>query len=103
MLIANAVSAPALARASIGNNDHSVTLTMQGRDSLAERFSLLAQETPRRRVDLELRMLDVTLSAFFLLVSLPLTVPIGIANLLSPGGRSSTAASASAVADECSR
>ena len=75
-----------MARASIGNNDHPVTLTMQGRDSLAERFSLLAQETPdRRRVDLELRMLDVTLSAFFLLVSLPLTVPIGIANLLSSG------------------
>ena len=74
-----------LARASIGNNDHPVTLTMQGRDSLAERFSLLAQETPRRRVDLELRMLDVILSAFFLLVSLPLTVPIGIANLLSSG------------------
>jgi lipopolysaccharide/colanic/teichoic acid biosynthesis glycosyltransferase len=59
---------------------------MQGRDSLAERFSRLAQETPdRRRVDLELRTLDVILSAFFLLVSLPVTVPIGIANLLSSG------------------
>jgi lipopolysaccharide/colanic/teichoic acid biosynthesis glycosyltransferase len=59
---------------------------MQGRDSLAERFSRLAQETPdRRRVDLELRMLDITLSAFLLLVSLPLTVPIGIANLLGSG------------------
>jgi lipopolysaccharide/colanic/teichoic acid biosynthesis glycosyltransferase len=63
-----------------------VTPTTQGRDSLAERFSRLAQETPdRRRVDLELRTLDVILSAFFLLVSLPLTVPIGIANLLSSG------------------
>jgi lipopolysaccharide/colanic/teichoic acid biosynthesis glycosyltransferase len=59
---------------------------MQGHDSLAERFSRLAQETPdRRRVDLELRTLDVILSAFFLLVSLPLTIPIGIANLLSSG------------------
>jgi lipopolysaccharide/colanic/teichoic acid biosynthesis glycosyltransferase len=59
---------------------------MQGRDTLAERFSRLAQETPdSRRVDLELRTLDVTLSAFFLLVSLPLTIPIGIANLLSSG------------------
>ena len=72
--------------ASIGNNYNSVTLTLQGRDSLAERFSRLAQETPdRRRVDLELRTLDVTLSALFLLVSLPLTVPIGIANLLGSG------------------
>src|SRR5215475_7982521 len=59
---------------------------MRGSDSLAERFSHLAQETPdSRRVDLELRTLDVTLSAVFLLVSLPLTVPIGIANLLSSG------------------
>jgi lipopolysaccharide/colanic/teichoic acid biosynthesis glycosyltransferase len=59
---------------------------MQGHDSLAERFSRLAQATPdRRRVDLELRTLDVILSAFFLLVSLPLTLPIGIANLLSSG------------------
>jgi lipopolysaccharide/colanic/teichoic acid biosynthesis glycosyltransferase len=59
---------------------------MQGHDSLAERFSRLAQETPdRRRVDLELRTLDIILSAFFLLVSLPLTIPIGIANLLSSG------------------
>ena len=33
-------------------------------DSLAERFSRLAQETPdRRRVDLELRTLDLLLSA----------------------------------------
>jgi lipopolysaccharide/colanic/teichoic acid biosynthesis glycosyltransferase len=57
-----------------------------GSDSLAERFSRLAQETPdRRRVDLELRLLDVVLSAFFLLVSLPLAIPIAIANLVSSG------------------
>src|SRR5262245_15210011 len=59
---------------------------MHGSETLADRFSQLAQETPDlRRVDLELRMLDVTLSAFFLLVSLPLTIPIGIANLVSSG------------------
>jgi lipopolysaccharide/colanic/teichoic acid biosynthesis glycosyltransferase len=59
---------------------------MQGSDRLAERFSRLARETPdRRRVDLELRTLDVTLSAFFLLATLPLTVPIALANLLSSG------------------
>ena len=85
-LIANAVSHRAPARASIGNNYHSVTLTMQGRDTFAERFSRLAQETPdRRRVDLELRTLDVVLSASFLLITLPLTIPIGIANLVSSG------------------
>jgi lipopolysaccharide/colanic/teichoic acid biosynthesis glycosyltransferase len=57
-----------------------------GGDSLAERFSRLAQETPdRRRVDLELRLLDVVLAASLLLLSLPLTVPITVANLLSSG------------------
>ncbi len=59
---------------------------MQGDKSLAERFSRLAQDTPdRRRVDLELRTLDILLSAFFLLISLPLTIPIGIANLVTSG------------------
>jgi lipopolysaccharide/colanic/teichoic acid biosynthesis glycosyltransferase len=59
---------------------------MQGHDSLAERFSRLAQETPdRRRVDLELRTFDVILSAFFLLVTLPLTASIAIASLFSSG------------------
>ena len=57
-----------------------------GGNSLAERFSRLAQETPdSRRVDFELRLLDVSLSTFLLLVTLPLTVPIGIANMLSSG------------------
>ena len=59
---------------------------MQGDKSLAERFSRLAQDTPdRRRVDLELRTLDIFLSALFLLVSLPLTIPIAIANLVTSG------------------
>ena len=59
---------------------------MQGDKSLAERFSRLAQDTPdRRRVDLELRTLDILLSAFFLLISLPLTIPIGIANFVTSG------------------
>ena len=64
-----------------------MTLTVQGTgESLAERFSRLAQETPdRRRVDLELRTLDILLSAFFLLISLPLTIPIAIANLVTSG------------------
>jgi lipopolysaccharide/colanic/teichoic acid biosynthesis glycosyltransferase len=60
---------------------------MQGTgESLAERFSRLAQETPdRRRVDLELRTLDILLSGIFLLISLPLTIPIAIANLATTG------------------
>ena len=64
-----------------------MTLIVQGTgESLAERFSRLAQETPdRRRVDLELRTLDILLSAFFLLISLPLTIPIAIANLVTSG------------------
>ena len=42
---------------------------MQGRDSLAERFSRLAQETPDRRwVDLEIRLLDIVLSFVFLVL-----------------------------------
>ena len=64
-----------------------MTLIVQGTgESLAERFSRLAQETPdRRRVDLELRTLDILLSALFLLISLPLTIPIAIANLVTSG------------------
>jgi lipopolysaccharide/colanic/teichoic acid biosynthesis glycosyltransferase len=59
---------------------------MQGDKSLAERFSRLAQDTPDgRRVDLELRTLDIFLSAFFLLISLPLTFAIAIANLATSG------------------
>ena len=51
----------------IGKNYNSVTLTMQGGESLAERYSRLAQETPdRRRVDFELRALDLFLSSVFL-------------------------------------
>ncbi|TMK78938.1 MAG: sugar transferase [Actinobacteria bacterium] len=63
-----------------------MSLTMQGSSSLAERYSQLAQETPdRRRVDLELRALDVLLSALFLVVSLPLALPIGLASLFTSG------------------
>jgi lipopolysaccharide/colanic/teichoic acid biosynthesis glycosyltransferase len=70
----------------IGNNYNPVSLTMQGTESLAERYSRLAQEAPdRRRVDFELRTLDVFMSALFVLLSLPLAVPIGIAILLSSG------------------
>lgn len=59
---------------------------MQGGDSLAERYSRLAQETPdRRRVDFELRALDILLSSLFLILSLPLAVPIGVGIALTSG------------------
>jgi lipopolysaccharide/colanic/teichoic acid biosynthesis glycosyltransferase len=59
---------------------------MQGRDSLAERYSRLAQELPdRRRVDFELRALDIVLSSLFLILSLPLAVPIGVGIALTSG------------------
>ncbi len=60
---------------------------MQGGESLAERYSRLAQEMPdRRRVDFELRALDLLLSSVFLVVSLPLAIPIGLA-LVATSGR----------------
>ena len=56
-------------------------------ESIAERYSRLAREgADGRGVDVALRTLDVTLAAFFLLVSLPLTVPIGLL-LLGTSGR----------------
>jgi lipopolysaccharide/colanic/teichoic acid biosynthesis glycosyltransferase len=45
-------------------------------ESFIERFTTLTQATPRRGHDGVLRALDVFFSASFLLVTLPLTVPI---------------------------
>ena len=53
--------------------------------SLAERYSRLARESPRRSRDVALRVLDVVLAALFLVVSLPLTVPIALVILLTSG------------------
>ena len=59
---------------------------MQGGGSLAERYSRLAQELPdRRRVDFELRALDILLSSLFLILALPLAIPIGLGILLTSG------------------
>jgi lipopolysaccharide/colanic/teichoic acid biosynthesis glycosyltransferase len=55
-------------------------------ESLAERYSRLARETPgRRSVDLSLRTLDVLLSGLFLLASAPLTVAIALALVATSG------------------
>ncbi|MEP6909191.1 MAG: sugar transferase [Actinomycetota bacterium] len=60
--------------------------TMQGGDSLAERYSQLAQELPdRRRVDFELRALDILFSSIFLVVALPFAIPIGVVILATSG------------------
>ncbi len=59
---------------------------MQGGASLAERYSRLAQEMPdRRRVDFELRALDILLSTLFLVVALLIAVPIGVGIALTSG------------------
>jgi undecaprenyl-phosphate glucose phosphotransferase len=54
-------------------------------DSLTRRFAELTQASPARRRDAVLRALDIVLSAFFLLASLPLTVPIALLILATSG------------------
>jgi lipopolysaccharide/colanic/teichoic acid biosynthesis glycosyltransferase len=54
-------------------------------DSFIQRFSALSEATPRRGRDLLLRALDIVLSAFFLLVSLPLTVAIALLLVVASG------------------
>ena len=50
-------------------------------DTLTHRFSELTEASEARPRDAVLRTLDILLSAFFLLVSLPLSLPIAIAIL----------------------
>jgi lipopolysaccharide/colanic/teichoic acid biosynthesis glycosyltransferase len=54
-------------------------------DSLTRRFSELTQASPARPRDAVLRALDILLSAFFLLVSVPLTLPIALLFLATSG------------------
>jgi len=54
-------------------------------DSFILRFSELTEASPTRPRDAVLRALDLALSAFFLLVSLPVTIPIALAILLASG------------------
>ena len=54
-------------------------------DSFIQRFSALSEATPRRGRDVVLRALDILLSAFFLLVSLPLTAPIALLLFVTSG------------------
>jgi len=50
-----------------------------------ERFSTMVRGSPKRRVDLELRTLDVLLSGFFLLVLSPVIGLIALALVLTSG------------------
>ena len=55
-------------------------------EALAERYSRLAEESPDRRgVDRRLRFLDLLFSASFLLISLPITILVVPAILITSG------------------
>jgi lipopolysaccharide/colanic/teichoic acid biosynthesis glycosyltransferase len=54
-------------------------------DTLTRRFTELTEASPARRRDAVLRALDILLSAFFLLVTLPLTLPIAALILVTSG------------------
>ena len=55
-------------------------------DSFVERFAVIVRGAPKRRVDLELRVVDLLLATFFVLLTSPLLVLIALA-LLVTGGR----------------
>jgi lipopolysaccharide/colanic/teichoic acid biosynthesis glycosyltransferase len=65
--------------------DPSVASTPQSSDSFILRFSELTEESPTRPRDAVLRAFDMALSAFFLLVTLPLMVPIAVVLFLTSG------------------
>jgi lipopolysaccharide/colanic/teichoic acid biosynthesis glycosyltransferase len=54
-------------------------------DSFVERFSVLVRGSQKRRVDLELRILDVAFASFFVLIALPLLALISAALMLTSG------------------
>jgi lipopolysaccharide/colanic/teichoic acid biosynthesis glycosyltransferase len=65
--------------------DPGVAMTPRSSDSFILRFSELTEASPTRPRDAALRAFDIALSSFFLLVTLPLTVPISILLLLTSG------------------
>jgi lipopolysaccharide/colanic/teichoic acid biosynthesis glycosyltransferase len=54
-------------------------------DTLVGGYRRLAAEAPRRRIDLELRALDIVFSAFFGLLLLPIAAIIAVVILVSSG------------------
>jgi lipopolysaccharide/colanic/teichoic acid biosynthesis glycosyltransferase len=62
-----------------------VTTPPQLEDTLITSYKRLAQASPERGQDLVLRTLDVLFATLFLVVSLPLTIPISLALLVTSG------------------
>ena len=54
-------------------------------ETLAERYSRLAQETPARGRDLALRALDILFASLFLILTAPLVAAIALALLITSG------------------
>jgi lipopolysaccharide/colanic/teichoic acid biosynthesis glycosyltransferase len=62
-----------------------VAITPQSSDSFIMRFSELTEGSETRPRDSALRAFDIALSAFFVLVTLPVTVPIALLLLVTNG------------------
>ena len=65
--------------------DPNVAIEPHSGDSFTLRFSELTEASPTRPRDAALRALDVFLSAFFLLVTSPVTIPIALVVLVTSG------------------
>jgi lipopolysaccharide/colanic/teichoic acid biosynthesis glycosyltransferase len=65
--------------------DPAVATTPRPSESLILRFSELTQASPPRARDLVLRVLDIFLSTLFLLISLPVTLPLALTILATSG------------------
>jgi lipopolysaccharide/colanic/teichoic acid biosynthesis glycosyltransferase len=62
-----------------------VSTRSQSSDSFILRFAELTEASPARRRDAVLRTLDVVFAGFFLLATLPLTIPIAAVFLVASG------------------
>ncbi len=65
--------------------DPGVAITPHSSDSFILRFSELTEGSEARPRDIVLRAFDIALSAFFLLVTLPLTAPIAVLLFVTSG------------------
>src|SRR4051812_26764820 len=54
-------------------------------ESFVTRFQRLTSGSTKRRVDLELRVLDVVLASVFLVLTLPVTLPLAAAMVATDG------------------
>jgi len=55
-------------------------------DTLVSNYTRLAAASPRRRIDVELRLLDIVLATFFAIVLLPAALAIALLVLVTDGG-----------------